>query len=139
MERISSKFVHILLLSEHLRARLHCERNPDMIKDRRYHLRMYQCCFVGKEVVDWLLKLGEAPSRFSAVQCMCALQESNLLHHGKILVNQRIVVNFSRPKFSVVNSLNSICCSTKIIIENLPTLLKTIFKKTIGFIILFYF
>lgn len=84
MERISSKFIHILLLSEHLRARLHAERNPEMIKDRRYHLRMYQSCFVGKDVVDWLVKHGEAPSRFAAVQCMYVLQENNILHHGKV-------------------------------------------------------
>lgn len=83
MERISSKFVHILLFSEHLRTRLHSERDPAMIKDRRYHLRIYPTCFVGKDLVEWLVQRGEAPSRFTAVQFMCVLQDHNLIHHGK--------------------------------------------------------
>ncbi|XP_032232127.2 DEP domain-containing mTOR-interacting protein [Nematostella vectensis] len=82
MERISAKSMQILLLGEHLRVRLHNERDPgDIIKDRRYHLRLYPCCFVGRDVVDWLVHHGEAVNRTAAVQCMCILQENNIIHH----------------------------------------------------------
>ena len=82
MEKLSAKSLQILLLAEHLRMRLHSERDCPMVRDRRYHLRTYPCCFVGRELVDWLVKHGEASSRAVAVQCMCILQENGLIHHG---------------------------------------------------------
>ena len=84
MEKLSAKSLQILLLAEHLRMRLHSERDCPMVRDRRYHLRTYPCCFVGRELVDWLVKHGEASSRAVAVQCMCILQENGLIHHGKL-------------------------------------------------------
>ena len=54
-----------------------------MIRDRRYHLRMYPCCFIGRDVVDWLMKNSDANSRAGAVQCMDILLENGVIHHGR--------------------------------------------------------
>lgn len=72
----------ILAVGEELRVLLH-EEDPPMIKDRRFHLRTYQQCFVGSEMVDWLLKKGEVVSRPEAVQMMQKLVDYGVMHHGK--------------------------------------------------------
>jgi hypothetical protein len=70
----------ILAVGEELRQLLHAE-NPPLIKDRRYHLRTYQACFAGHEMVDWLLKKGEVESRREAVAMMQKLIDHGVLHH----------------------------------------------------------
>lgn len=80
-DQLSLKALHIILVGEHLRSRLHSEEEPPMIRDRRYHLRMYPCCFIGRDVVDWLMKNSDANSRAGAVQCMDILLENGVIHH----------------------------------------------------------
>lgn len=80
---LSSKALQVILIGEHLRNRLHAEHDRAMIRDRRYHLRMYSCCFVGRDLVDWLIKNGDANSRGGAIQCMNILLENRIIHHGK--------------------------------------------------------
>lgn len=80
-DQLSLKALHIILVGEHLRSRLHSEQEPLMIRDRRYHLRMYPCCFIGRDVVDWLMKNSDANSRAGAVQCMDILLENGVIHH----------------------------------------------------------
>ncbi|XP_028414602.1 DEP domain-containing mTOR-interacting protein-like [Dendronephthya gigantea] len=75
-----SRKAELVIVSEYLRLRLHCGQ-PSMIKDRRYHARLYQKCFVGRELVDWLVEHLEATNRNIAVQCMRALQDIGLIHH----------------------------------------------------------
>lgn len=70
----------ILVVGEELRQLLHME-DPPLIKDRRYHLRVYQDCFVGYEMVDWLLKKGEVESEQEAVSMMQKLLENGVIHH----------------------------------------------------------
>lgn len=74
--------VNIVVAGEHLRTRLLSER-PSLIKDRRYHLRVYPTCFVARDLVDWLIEHLEASDRNVAVKCMRVLQENNIIHHGK--------------------------------------------------------
>ena len=30
-------------------------KSPQMIRDRKYHLKMHRSCLVGSEMVDWLI------------------------------------------------------------------------------------
>lgn len=82
-DQLSLKALQVVLVGEHLRNRLHAEEDPVMIKDRRYHLRMYSCCFVGRDLVDWLIRHGDASSRGGAVQCINVLLDHGIIHHGK--------------------------------------------------------
>ena len=82
-DQLSLKALQVVLVGEHLRNTLHAEEDPVMIKDRRYHLRMYSCCFVGRDLVDWLIRHGDASSRGGAVQCMNVLLDHGIIHHGK--------------------------------------------------------
>lgn len=88
-DQLSLKALQVVLVGEHLRNRLHAEQDPAMIRDRRYHLRMYSCCFVGRDLVDWLIKNGDANSRGGAIQCMNILLENSIFHHGKYKKRQR--------------------------------------------------
>lgn len=72
----------ILAVGEELRLLLR-EEDPPLIKDRRYHLRVYQECFVGHEMVGWLLKKGEVESRKEAVAMMQKLLDHGVIHHGE--------------------------------------------------------
>ena len=72
----------ILAVGEELRLLLHDE-DPPIIKSRRYHLRVYENCFVGHDMVDWLLKKGEVESRKEAVAMMQKLLDHGVIHHGK--------------------------------------------------------
>ena len=73
----------ILAVGEELRQLLHAEDDPPVLKDRRYHLKTYATCFIGHEMVDWLLKKGEVESRSEAVAMMQKLLENEVIHHGK--------------------------------------------------------
>ena len=74
----------ILAVGEELRVLLH-EEDPPLIKDRRYHLTKYEACFVGHDMVDWLLKKGEVESRKEAVAMMQKLLDNGVIHHGKLI------------------------------------------------------
>lgn len=87
-DQLSLKALQVVLVGEHLRNRLHAEEDPVMIKDRRYHLRMYSCCFVGRDLVDWLIRHGDASTRGGAVQCMNVLVDHGIIHHGKGNANE---------------------------------------------------
>ncbi|RUS85163.1 hypothetical protein EGW08_007067, partial [Elysia chlorotica] len=52
------------------------------VRDRRYHLRKYRKCVIGREAVDWLLKRYHVQSRDEAVRAMKILQENGLIRHG---------------------------------------------------------
>lgn len=75
-----SRKTDLVITSEYLRLRLYFEQ-PPLIKDRRYHARLYQKCFIGRELVDWLIEHLEASDRIMAVKCIRALQDIGLIHH----------------------------------------------------------
>lgn len=51
------------------------------LKDRKYHMKTFQQCFVGSEAVDYLLNSGEASNREDAVQIGKALAAMHLFEH----------------------------------------------------------
>ena len=51
----------VLIIGELLHLRM--QRHPLLIKDRRQYLRTHPCCFIGREVVDWLIKVMVIPCR----------------------------------------------------------------------------
>ncbi|XP_020791462.1 DEP domain-containing mTOR-interacting protein [Boleophthalmus pectinirostris] len=68
----------VMIAGEQLRLKLHDEK---LIKERRYHLRTYPNCFVGQELIDWLLSHKEAPDRTTAVCLMQHLMDHDIVHH----------------------------------------------------------
>ena len=56
---------------------------PNLVKERRYHLRTYTCCFVANETLDWLIQENEVPSRQAGIFLMNVLQQNRIIHHGK--------------------------------------------------------
>ena len=88
----------ILAVGEELRLLLHDE-DPPIIKARRYHLRVYESCFVGHDMVDWLLKKGEVESRKEAVAMMQKLLDNGVIHHGEYYEN--IAINVCRCSYSL--------------------------------------
>ncbi|XP_062862710.1 rap guanine nucleotide exchange factor 4 isoform X2 [Trichomycterus rosablanca] len=53
-----------------------------MIRDRKYHLKMYKRCCVGTELVDWHMQLGSCVhSRVQAVGMWQVLLEEGVLNH----------------------------------------------------------
>ena len=54
-----------------------------LIQDRKYHLKAYKECFVGKEFVDWLIAKGEARSRADAVDLGKQLVDAGVISHGR--------------------------------------------------------
>eukprot|EP00750_Incisomonas_marina_P012929 INCI17184.2.p1 GENE.INCI17184.2~~INCI17184.2.p1 ORF type:complete len:1088 (-),score=164.61 INCI17184.2:2533-5796(-) len=51
------------------------------IRDRKYYFRIYKACFIGREAVDVLMKLGYASTRQSAVTVGRQLLNSKLFRH----------------------------------------------------------
>lgn len=92
----------ILAVGEELRQLLHAEDEPPVLKDRRYHLKTYSTCFVGHEMVDWLLKKGEVESRAEAVAMMQKLLENEVIHHGKKRGRERQCTHVKITLFSSV-------------------------------------
>ena len=68
----------ILLIGDQLRVRLNF---ANKIKDRKYHLKTYKNCFIGKEAVTWLMDCKLCESRTSAVKAFQILQNHFILHH----------------------------------------------------------
>ena len=53
-------------------AKLLCTRwkREKVVKDRRYKLKLYKTCFIGREAVDWLIQEGCAETRRDALSIM---------------------------------------------------------------------
>ena len=62
-----------------------CGETPPLIQDRKYHLTTYKTCFVGSQLVDWLVQKGEASGREEAVQLGRELLDAGMLAHGEAL------------------------------------------------------
>lgn len=50
-------------------------------KDRKYHLKTYEDCFVAQEAVDYLVESGAALTRKDAVELGFAMQLMNVFDH----------------------------------------------------------
>ncbi|TSR75303.1 DEP domain-containing mTOR-interacting protein [Bagarius yarrelli] len=72
------RMAEVLVTGEQLRLRLH---EGKVIKDRRHHLRTYPNCFVGKELIDWLIEHKEASDRDVAIKIMQKLMDQSIIHH----------------------------------------------------------
>ncbi|XP_062506238.1 uncharacterized protein LOC134182807 [Corticium candelabrum] len=55
-------------------------KNSRLVKDHRYHLRSYKSCFVGQELVDWLVK-NKNMNRSEATEMGRELMKRNFCHH----------------------------------------------------------
>lgn len=52
------------------------------IEDRRWHLRLYEMCFVGTELVDWLVEnFSDIPDRAQAIEYGQVLMQGGLFEH----------------------------------------------------------
>ncbi|XP_033104545.1 DEP domain-containing mTOR-interacting protein-like [Anneissia japonica] len=71
---------YILVIGQYLRNLLYAQ-TPALIKDRRYHLRLFTKCFIGKDVVDWLLYHENLTDRSKVVEMMEVLVKGNVIHH----------------------------------------------------------
>uniref|UniRef100_A0A8C7RKI4 Rap guanine nucleotide exchange factor (GEF) 3 n=1 Tax=Oncorhynchus mykiss TaxID=8022 RepID=A0A8C7RKI4_ONCMY len=64
------------------------ERNPDLIRDRKHHLKSYRQCCSGKDLVDWLMKLNKClQSRSQAVGMWQVLVDEGIIVHVKQELN----------------------------------------------------
>lgn len=64
------------------------ERNPGLIRDRKYHLKTHRQCCSGKDLVDWLMKLNEGfQSRSQVVGMWQVLVDEGILVHVKQELN----------------------------------------------------
>ena len=52
-----------------------------IVKDRRYFWRLYKQCFVGSEVIDWLLKNEKLKNRNEGKQLGQKLMDEGLFRH----------------------------------------------------------
>ncbi|XP_071952437.1 DEP domain-containing mTOR-interacting protein-like [Antedon mediterranea] len=71
---------YVLVVGQYLRDLLHAQ-TPALVKDRRYHLRIFNKCFVGREVVDWLMFNEGLVDRSKVIEMMTLLQKNNVFHH----------------------------------------------------------
>uniref|UniRef100_A0A3Q0S9L3 Rap guanine nucleotide exchange factor 3 n=1 Tax=Amphilophus citrinellus TaxID=61819 RepID=A0A3Q0S9L3_AMPCI len=64
------------------------ERNPGLIRDRKYHLKTHRQCCSGKDLVDWLMTQNEGlQSRSQAVGMWQVLVDEGILLHVKHELN----------------------------------------------------
>jgi len=64
-----------------LAIRMRDPQNGVEVKDRKWYFRNYKECFVGRELVDWMLKENLANTREKAIQIGRELQKRNYLSH----------------------------------------------------------
>ena len=59
------------------------------IRDRKYHLRTFERCCVGSEMVDWMLAQTSLPvkTRSQAVAMWQVMLEQGVIAHGKCYKN----------------------------------------------------
>jgi hypothetical protein len=55
-------------------------QQSELVKDRRYHLRLYPRCFVGSEAVQWLMERYHM-SHEDALRVGKAMLDLGLFHH----------------------------------------------------------
>eukprot|EP00117_Sycon_ciliatum_P032312 scpid26191/ scgid25082/ DEP domain-containing mTOR-interacting protein; DEP domain-containing protein 6 len=61
---------------------LHLKWKADkIVKDRRYKFRVYPQCFIGKDVVDWLINEGYASNRLEGLAIMRSMEKEQLVGH----------------------------------------------------------
>ncbi|KAL6072943.1 DEP domain-containing protein [Balamuthia mandrillaris] len=84
------------------------------IKNRMYHLRKYKKCFIGKELVDWLMQLEDENLSFSsrkdAVDFGNVLMEKHFFHHvtfAHILKDDEYFYRFIQDEDTSRNVLNT--------------------------------
>ncbi|KAJ8409203.1 hypothetical protein AAFF_G00242240 [Aldrovandia affinis] len=87
------------------------ERNPDLIRDRKHHLKSYRQCSTGKELVDWLMKLNDCLQfRSQAVGMWQVLVDEGILVHVKRELNfhdrDTQFYRFREEEFSLNNMTN---------------------------------
>ncbi|XP_050402254.1 DEP domain-containing mTOR-interacting protein isoform X2 [Patella vulgata] len=114
MQRIRTKSTsstkpEIFLIGEQLRFEMGAQ---GLIGNRKYHLRTYKSCFVGQEVVDWLLKSRHIHSREAAVTAMRTLQENHIIHHvcdDHLFKDEKLFYRFRRDDntYSIDRDLRS--------------------------------
>mmetsp|Transcript_1438 Transcript_1438/g.2879 ORF Transcript_1438/g.2879 Transcript_1438/m.2879 type:complete len:176 (-) Transcript_1438:412-939(-) len=51
------------------------------ISDRTYHFRTYDCCFIGREAVDWMVDTGAVVDRVEALILGNYMIGVGLIHH----------------------------------------------------------
>ncbi|XP_052777705.1 DEP domain-containing mTOR-interacting protein-like [Mya arenaria] len=68
----------IFFIGEKLREALN---DANLIKNRKYHLRTYRNCIVGKELVDWVVKNRHCDSRQGALEGLRILKKYGVVHH----------------------------------------------------------
>lgn len=67
-------------LGKYLHERLSKLTTP-LIKDRRYHLRLYPKCFKGSELIDWMLSQRHVSTRAEGVVVGSSLLMMGIIHH----------------------------------------------------------
>ena len=88
-----------LVFSEQLRRQWYSE---GIVKDRKWHLRKFPRCFVGRQVVSWLIEKEYAVNREEAVSLMAMLERYNLIHHvtdGHQFADQMLFFRFRADEF----------------------------------------
>ena len=67
----------------HVLRTLLLTRSPQMIADRKFHLRTYRRCMVGSEMVVWLMQQSSPlHGRAQAIGMWQALLEESVIVHG---------------------------------------------------------
>ena len=58
---------------------------PNLIRDRKFHMRTYTHCMLGNEMTDWFLQVGNGVvrTRAMAVSMWQLLLEEGIIKHGK--------------------------------------------------------
>lgn len=69
-------------MGERFRQQLTLFTDPPLIKDRKSLLRSYSSCFVGREFVDWMVRVREAESRDEAVDIGQRLLDAGAVEHA---------------------------------------------------------
>ncbi|CAF0883074.1 unnamed protein product [Didymodactylos carnosus] len=91
-------------------------KSQQMIRDRKYHLKMHRSCLVGSEMVDWLIHQSPiVHSRSQAVGMWQALLEESTIQHVSqehYFKDKYLFYRFSDDQDGVDNQLTNINEST---------------------------